>query len=83
MENLIDDIAPNIDCTRALLGEAVVMAQKKPGRTTQEFVVDVQEAMTLESLDAIPMPFDFDGVDHINTQDLSLTQVTLSCTTPQ
>lgn len=55
LEEPIDDIAINIDYIRSLLGKEVAMAQEKRARTTVGFVVDVQEAVSLEILDVVPM----------------------------
>lgn len=70
VENATDDIAQDLHCKWALLGEEVVMPMGNSSGTTVGFVAKVHEAMSLESLDAIPMHRDFDGVDRINTQDL-------------
>lgn len=74
LEEATDDIAPDVHCTRALLGKEVVMPVEKP-ETAMGFVAEVNEAMTLDTLDAIPMHCDFEGVEGISTQDLSLTQL--------
>ena len=74
-EEAIDDIAQDVHCTRALLGEEVAMALGEPPEPTMGFVGDAQEAMSLESLDAIPMHCELEGVDRISTQNLSLTQL--------
>ena len=76
VQDATDDIADNLHCTRALLGEEVVQPKEKPSRKTLGFSGEVHEAMSLESLDSLPMHCDFDGVDRISTQDLSLTQFT-------
>ena len=75
VEEATDDIAPDVHCTRALLGEEVAMQKEKSSRTTLGFGSEIHEAMSLESLDSLPMHVDLDGVDHISTQDLSLTQL--------
>lgn len=75
VEETTDDIAPDLHCTRALLFEEVAMPMEKSSRSTLGFGGEVHEAMSLESLDSIPMHMDFDGVDRISTQDLSLTQL--------
>lgn len=71
VEDATADIAPDVHCTKALLGEKVVLRIEKP-ETTMGFMAEVNEAM---SLDSIPMHMDFEGVDRISTQDLSLTQL--------
>ena len=73
VEEATNEIAPDLHCTRALLGEEVAMPKEKSSRTKLGFVGEVYEAMSLESLDSLPMHVDFDGVDRISTQDLSLT----------
>ena len=65
----------DVHCTRALLGEVVAMALDKPLGITLGFVGDVQEAMSLEDLDAIPMQCKFDGVNNINTYVMFLIQL--------
>lgn len=52
-EDAIDDIAPNLHCTRLLMGEEVVLPIEKSSRTTLGFVAEVHEAMNLESLDLL------------------------------
>ncbi len=76
VEEAADDIAPDVHCARALLGEdvGVVVTAGKP-ETSMGFVTEVNEAMTLDTLDSVPMHCDFDGVECISTQDLSLTQL--------
>ena len=74
MEDATDDIADDIHYMTTLLGEEVVMLMEKPTGTTLDFVAEVYEAMSLESLDAKPMHCNFDGIDHISTQDLSIVQ---------
>ena len=91
-EEPIDDIVEDVHCTRALLGEEVAIARGEPAEPTMAFVGDAQEAMSFEGLDAIPMHCELEGVDRINTQDLSLMQLTselqnspmrfMSCPTP-
>ena len=68
--------ATYVHCTRALLREEVVMTVEKP-KTVVGFVGEVNEAMSLDTLDAIPMYCDFEGVEGINTQDLSLTRLSI------
>lgn len=77
LEDATDDIAPDIDCTKALLGDLSALAPGRMGSTMLGFVADVEEPIGLDSLDAIPLPSQrqLDGMDHINTQDLSLTQL--------
>lgn len=75
LEDSRNDVTFDIDYTKALLDEAVVMVREKLAQTTSRFVDDVHETMSLDSLNAIPMDYKFDGVDHINTQDMSLTQL--------
>ena len=91
-EEPTNDIAEDVHCTRALLGEEVAIARGEPTEPTMAFVGDAQEAMSFEGLDAIPMHCELEGVDRISTQDLSLTQLTselqnspmrfVSCPTP-
>ena len=76
VENATDDIVQDLHCTRALLGEEVVIPMEKPSGTTMGFVTKVHEAMSLESFDAISMHRDFDGVGRIKTQYLSIMQLT-------
>lgn len=75
VEDATDDIASDVQFTRALFGEEVEVLKEEPDGTTSGFVAEVHEAMSLESLDSIPMHCDFEGVDRISTQDLSLTQL--------
>lgn len=76
LENATEDIDSDIHCTLALLGEEVEKPKETISRITMGFVGEVHDAMSLESLDSIPMHCDFDGVDRISTQDISLTQLT-------
>ena len=71
-EDATDDIAPDLHCTRALLGEEVEMSKEDPPKM---IAAEAHEAISLESLDSIPMHCDFDGVDRINTQDMSFPQL--------
>jgi hypothetical protein len=59
VETATDDIADDVHCAEALLGKPLAMAPDKPSVTTLGFKADVHEAMSLESLDAIPMHYEF------------------------
>lgn len=58
VEEATSDIATDVHCTRALLGEEVVMPVEKP-EAAIGFVAEVNDAITLDTLDAIPMHCDF------------------------
>ena len=75
VENATDDVVPDIHCTHALLGEEVVTALENPTTSTSGFIRDVQEAMRVESLDAIHLQGDFEDIERIGTQDLSITSL--------
>ena len=51
------------------------MPKEKSSKTTLGLVGEVHVAMSLKSLDSIPMHIDFDGVDRIITHDLSIAQL--------
>ena len=67
VEEATDDIALDVHCTTALLGEEVAMPKEKSSRSTLGFVSEIHEAMSLEGLDSLPMHVNLDGVNRIST----------------
>lgn len=75
------DIAADVACTRLLVGEF-----PGPRRSPKScgFVADVQEALSLDSLDSIPLPSQrsLEGLDGISTQDLAMSQLNIGHYSP-
>jgi hypothetical protein len=84
LEEPTDDIASDVDYVRSLLGEfpAVDAARRSP--TMLGFVADVQEALSLDTLDGLPMPSQntLEGLDVIGTQDLDMSQLNVGQSSP-
>lgn len=73
LEDPSDDIAADVHCARALLHEVPAMLP-----TSNDFVSDVHQELGLDNLENVHFPSQppLEGVDHISTQDLSITQLT-------
>lgn len=80
LEEPTDDIAPDVACTRSLFGEVPAADSARRSSTSLGFVADVQEALSLDSLDGIPMPSQnsLEGLEGISTQDLGMSQLNVS-----
>lgn len=68
------DIAHDLTCTQMLLGEYPTLLPTKRSPTSVGFMAKVQVAMSLDTLDDVPVPSQqlFEGVHDTNIQDLSL-----------
>jgi hypothetical protein len=75
------DIAADVPCARLLLGE-FLGCRRSPNSCG--FVADVQEALSLDSLDSIPLPSQrsLEGLDGISTQDLAMSQLNIGHYSP-
>lgn len=71
LEEPTDDIAPDVAYVRSLIGELPALPSSGFG-----LVAEVQAAISLDSLDSIPMPSQrsLEGLEGISTQDLALSQ---------
>jgi hypothetical protein len=61
-------------CVRSLMGELPALDSNTRFGSGVGLVAEVQDALSLDSLDSIPMPSQrsFEGLEGINTQDLTL-----------
>ena len=84
LEEPTDDIASDVDSVRLLLGEFPVVDVARRSPTTLGFVADVQEALSLDTLDGLPMPSQntLEGLDVISTQDLGMSQLNVGQSSP-
>lgn len=75
------DIAADVPCAHLLLGE-FPGCRRSPNSCG--FVADVQEALSLDSLDSIPLPSQrsLEGLDGISTQDLAMSQLNIGHYSP-
>jgi hypothetical protein len=68
------DIAPDVACVRSLIGQLPVVDSNT--RSGVGVVSEVQDMLSLDNLDSLPMPSQrsLEGIDQISTQDLALSQ---------
>ena len=76
LEELTNDIAPDVAYVRSLMGELHALDSSIRSPSGFGLVAEVQAAVSLDTLDSIPMPSQrlLGGLEGINTQDLALSQ---------
>ena len=84
LEEPTDDIAADVHCARLILGEFPATGQSSRSTTPSSFVAEVQEALSLDSLDNLPLPSQrsLEGLDAISTQDLSMSKLNIGHASP-
>lgn len=84
VEEPADDVAADVPAARLLLGEFPALSPSRRSPTSHGFVADVQEALSLDSLDNIPLPSQrsLEGLEGINTQDLRMSQFNIGHCSP-
>ena len=76
LEEPTDDIAPDVAYVRSLKAELPALDSSTRSPSGFGLVAEVQAAVSLDTLDSIPMPSQrsLEGLEGINTQDLALSQ---------
>ena len=75
LEKPTDDIADDVPITRTLLGEFTKPIQHVGIHTMKGFVAEVQDDVRFEGLEDMLLRRHMDGLDNVNTQNLSLVQL--------
>ena len=70
-----DDIASDVLSTMTLVGEFSQASQLLPETRPKSYVHAIEEAIGLDAIENISMPSQFEGLECINTHDLSITQL--------
>ena len=75
LDESTDDIASDVLSTLTLVGEFPQASQFLPETRPKSYVHAVEEAIGLDAIENISMPSQLEGLECINTQDLSLIQL--------
>ena len=84
VEEPADDVAADVPAARLLLGKFPASSPCRRSLASHGFVADVQEALSLDSLDNIPLPSQrsLEGLEGISTQDLRMSQLNIGHCSP-
>ena len=85
LEEPTDDNSPEIGYVRYLMGELPILDSSPQPASGFGFVAEVQAALSLDSLDSIPMPSQrsLEGLEGMSTQDLALSQFNSTQSSPK
>ena len=85
LEEPTNDISPEIAYVRFLMDELPILDSSPRPANAFGFVAEVQAALSLDSLDSIPMPSQrsLEGLEGISTQDLALSQFNSTQSSPK
>ena len=76
LEEPTDDIAPDVASVRSLMGELPPLVSNTQSGSGVGVVAEVQDVLSLDSLDNLPLPSQrsLEDIEQISTQDLALSQ---------